>query len=106
MKDTIPRNELSAILVLAELMYVVKKALGNDAGELIYTTDSTIACHNTAKKLRAFEFTIVESIRRLIQWTTNSDEIPLFHIDGSQNLADLLTKEHEIKVENVSKGSE
>ena len=109
MKDTIPRNELSAILVLAELMYVVKKALGDDAGELIYTTDSTIAlswCHNTAKKLRAFVFTRVESIRRLIQWTTNTDEIPLYHIEGAQNLADLLTKEHEIKVENVSKGSE
>ncbi len=47
----------------------------------------------------------VMTILRLVEWTTGSSEEALFHIDGSQNLADLLTKEHEIGMETVSKGS-
>ena len=29
----------------------------------------------------------------------------MFHIDGSLNLADLLTKKHDIRIEDVSRGS-
>ena len=46
------------------------------------------------------------TILRLFECTTGSNENPLWHIDGSLNLADLLTKKHDIKVEHVSKGSE
>ena len=62
-------------------------------------------CHKTAKKLRALIFARVESIRRMIQWTTGQDSIPLFHIEGISNIADLLTKKHDLKVEQVSIGS-
>jgi len=41
----------------------------------------------------------------LFDWTTGSENNPLFHIDGSLNLADLLTKKHELGIELVSKGS-
>ena len=54
MKETIPRNELSAILLCAEL---VKSALGSEVGEVIYITDSTIAlswCSSESIKLRLF----------------------------------------------------
>ena len=108
MKYTIPRNELSAILLATELAFLVKKALGDRVDEIIYITDSTIAlswCHNTTRKLRAFIFARVESIRRMIQWTTEKEQIPLYHIDGTRNLADLLTKRHNIKVDQVSIGS-
>ena len=108
MKYTVPRNELSAILLATELAFLVKKALGERVGEILYVTDSTIAlswCHNTVRKLRAFIFARVESIRRMIQWTTEKDEIPLYHVDGTKNLADLLTKRHDIKIDQVSIGS-
>ena len=44
-------------------------------------------------------------MRRMIQWTSEDDRIPLYHIEGTRNLADLLTKDHDIKVEQVSIGS-
>ena len=84
MKYTVPRNELSAILLATELAFVVKKVLGDKIQDILYITDSTIAlswCHKTAKKLRALIFARVESIRRMIQWTTGQDSIPLFHIE-------------------------
>ena len=108
MKETIPRNELSAILLCAELAFMVKSSLGSKVGEVIYLTDSTIAlswCSSETIKLRLFVYNRVMTILRLVEWTTGSTEEALFHIDGSQNLADLLTKEHEIGMETVSKGS-
>ena len=35
----------------------------------------------------------------------DEDEIPLYHIDGLMNVADVLTNKHEISVEKVSIGS-
>ena len=109
LKGTIPRNELSAILLMAELAYVAKKSLGNQVKEIVYLTDSTIALswiHNTSIKLRSYIHSRAEASRRLIQMTVNSECIPLFHIDGNSNLADLLTKPHVIETDNVSIGSE
>ena len=48
----------------------------------------------------------VMMILRLFEWTTGRKSIPLFHIDGTANLTDLLTKKHKIKVEDVSSGSD
>ena len=109
MKETIPRNELSAILLCAELAFMVKSALGSEIGEIIYITDLTIAlswCSNESIKLRLFVYNWVMTILRLFEWTTGSKENPLFHIDGALNLADLLTKKHELKVDDVSKRSD
>jgi len=53
-KETIPRNELSAILLCAELAFIVKSALGSAVGEVIFAIDSTIAlswCSNDTIKL-------------------------------------------------------
>ena len=38
----------------------------------------------------------------MCEWTTGETEIPLFHIDGKLNLADLLTKHHELSVDSVT----
>jgi len=108
LNGTIPRNELSAILLMAELAYVAKKSLGEQVKEIIYLTDSTIALawiHNTNIKLRSFIHSRAESSRRLIQMTVNKDDIPLFHVEGVLNLADLLTKHHEVGTAEVSIGS-
>ena len=109
MKETIPRNELSAILLCAELAFMVKSALGSEIGEVIFVTDSTIAlswCSNQSIKLRLFVYNRVMTILRLFEWVTESKENPLWHIDGTLNLADLLTKKHEIEVSTVSQGSD
>ena len=109
MNATVPRNELSAIMLMAELAYITTKALSGLVTETLYVTDSTIAlswCHNVNKRLRLYVHSRVESIRRLIEWTTGkNDEIPLFHIDGKLNIADLLTKEMEINLEDLASGS-
>ena len=109
MKGTIPRNQLSAILLMTEVALIVKKALGDSVEEVIYITDSTIALcwvHNSNKRSRIFVLNRVETIQRMIEWTTGDQSIPLFHIDGTTNLADLLTKEHMLGVQDVSIGSE
>ena len=105
---TIPRNELSAILLCTELAFLVKKALGDKVGEIIYVTDSTIAlswCNNTNIKLRLFVYNRVMTILRMCEWTTGLKEIPLYHIESELNLADLLTKKHNLQYQDVSTGS-
>ena len=107
---SIPRNELSAILLMAELAFLVKKALGDIVSEALFFTDSTIAlswCHNVNKKLRMFVLNRVLSIRRHIEWITGeSSDLPLYHIPGPENIADLLTKEHPITPRDLGLGSE
>ena len=46
------------------------------------------------------------TILRTCEWTTGETEVPLFHIDEKLNLADLLTKKHELSVESVTLNSE
>ena len=109
MDATIPRNELSAIMLMTELAFIVKRAVGDRVTEILYATDSSIAlswCHNTTIKLRLFVHNRVETIRRMIQWTTDSEDIPLYHIDGTRNLADLLTKKHDLNTTDVSAESQ
>ena len=76
---TIPRNELCGILLMSELAYVVKISSPIPIKEVIYATDSTIAlswCMNTNLKLKQFTLNRVETIRRLIAWTTANSENP------------------------------
>ena len=42
------------------------------------------------------------TILRMSEWTTGKTEVPMFHIDGRINLADLLTKQHELSVQVVT----
>ena len=100
MKDSIPRNELEAIRLMAEMAADVKAALGTIVEDVLFFTDSTIAmswCHNLNKKLRLYVLNRVSEIRRLIfQAAGVTEELPLFHINGRDNIADLLTKPHNI----------
>ena len=109
MSGTVPRNELSAIMLMTELAFIVKRAIGERISEIIYITDSSIAmawCLNTTIKLRLYVYNRVETIRRMISWTTNSERIPLFWVDGSENIADLITKPAEITTKSMMHGSE
>ena len=94
MKATVPRNELSAIMLGTELIYLVAKSMGTKVEDVIFATESTIGlswCCNPTKKLRLFVFSRVEKIRRMIDWTTGCDYCPIYHVDGTMNHADLLT---------------
>ena len=91
MKATVPRNELSAIMLGTELIYLIAKPMGSKVEDVIFATNSTIAlswCCNPTKILRLFVFSRVETIRRMIEWTTGSDYLPLYHVDGELNLLD------------------
>ena len=43
MRNTVPRNELEAILMAAEASLLVQKSMGDQLGEVFYFSDSTIA---------------------------------------------------------------
>ena len=98
-------------MLMTELAFIVKRALGSRVKEVIYVSDSMIAlswCSSLEKKLRLFVQNRVSTILRMVEWTlalSKGDLLPLYHVDGEQNIADLLTKEHSITVEDVSKGS-
>ena len=89
----------------------------DDPGGLISFKCSTCsACVQCRKSPRTTAISLQESreqevieksvsIRRMIQWTTDQDSIPFIHIEGISNIADLLTKKHDLTVEQVSIGS-
>ena len=80
MKDTVPKKELSAIMLGTELVYLVAKSIGPKVEDVIFATDSTIAlswCCNPTKKLRLFMFSRVETIHRMVEWTTGREYLPL-----------------------------
>ena len=109
MKATVPRNELSALMLVSELIYLVAKSMDKKVKYVIFETDSTIAlswCYNPTKKLRLFVFSRVETIRRMIEWNTGREYLPIYHVDGNLNLLDLLTKKHDLTVEDLSTGSD
>ena len=109
MSESVPRNELEGIRLAASLAYDVKAALGDSVSEVLFFTDSSIAmswCHNDKKKLRMFVFNRVCEIRRLIKSVCQPGaELPLFHIDGKVNPADLLTKPNNLKPNDMTSSS-
>ena len=100
--QTVPRNELEAVRMLAVTMENMEKILGNLLQEKWYYTDSTIAIcwtANTNKRLKLYVLSRAADIRRRIlgdEYKMGQEPLPLFHIDGDSNPADLLTKHHNI----------
>ena len=107
----VPRNELEAVRIMAETAITVKEALKDMVTDVIYVTDSTIAlcwCNNLQKKLKIYTLFRVAEIRRNILGEVFPPEgvkLPLYHIDGTLNPADLVTKRHEITPKNIGPGS-
>jgi hypothetical protein len=110
MSNTVPRNELASIVLMADAALLVQKALGSRVKEVFYFSDSAIAiCWilNTSRRLRMWVHNRVTQARAAMFWTTNQREIlPLYHIAGPTNVADLLTKPHPIRLEDISEDSE
>ena len=111
LNQKVPRNELEAVKIMAETAVSVRSALKDLVDEVIYVTDSTIAlcwCNNIQKKLKVYTLFRVTEIRRNILgevFPADNVRMPLFHIDGHLNPADLVTKRHEITPEKIGPGS-
>ena len=103
--STIPRNELEGVVLAAETLLTAQRALRFRVESVRIHTDSRIVvCWviNTTKKLRMWAFNRVQAIRNMIKTRKEGeDTVPLFHIPGLDNLADLLTKERNFNVQEV-----
>jgi hypothetical protein len=84
---------------------VVRKSLGDRVEDVLFYTDSKVAqCWvlNTRKRLRMFVHNRVQSIRHAITQAVGSEEIiPLYHIEGTQNLADMVTKPRKLSLGDI-----
>lgn len=98
-------------MLMTELAYVVKRALGQRVKEVVYISHSMIAlswCSSLEKKLRLFVQNRVSTVLCMVQWTLrleDRDPLPLYHVEGDMNIVDLLTKEHSITLQDVYEGS-
>ena len=94
--STIPRNELEGVVLAAEASLMVQRALSGRLESIRYYTDSRIVvCWvlNQSKRLRMWAYNRVQAIHSMIKRVENNEEhIPLYHISGLENIADLLTK--------------
>ena len=107
---SVPRNELEGILIMAKLAVTVKDALYQFNTEFLFFTDSSIAlCWslNPKKKLKLYTANRVSEIRSMLQYCSGSDseDLPLYHISGKLNVADLLTKRHSLLPKDLGPGS-
>ena len=103
--QTVPRNELDGIVLAAEVALLTQRSLGERHLSTELYTDSRIAlCWvlNSSKRLRMWAFNRVQAIVNMIRWMRNGkEEIPLFHIRGLDNLADILTKVRPIELRDL-----
>lgn len=67
-----------AVTLKAELAFLLKRALRDKAGEIVYLTVYLMMVPKHIFKM--FVYKHVVSNRQLILWTTDSEEVPLFHI--------------------------
>ena len=96
---TIPRNELTGLVLCAETLFCVLKTLGSRVASYFLLTDSAIALawvKNEERPLKPYVFNRVVQIRRLV----NIDNV--YHIPGELNPSDILTKERDITVEDLA----
>ena len=92
---TIPRNELEGAVLGAEASLTVQQAVGSVESAHYFTDSRIVVCWalNTAKRLRMWAFNRVQALHNMIRRVVNKQEVlPLYHISGTDNPADILTK--------------
>jgi hypothetical protein len=86
---TIPRNELEGVVLAAESLLMVQRALADKMDSIRYYTDSRIVvCWvlNQSKRLRMWAFNRVQAIHSMIKRQQDGeDTVPLYHINGLEN---------------------
>jgi len=106
MRNTVPRNELEAVLLCAEASLLVQKAMGDVVKEVFYFSDSTIAISwilNDRKRLRMWTHNRVKEILNAIKWVVGGVETyPIYHIDSGMNMADMVTKPRQMYMADIN----
>jgi len=77
MRNTVPRNELEAILLCAETSMTVQHSLRGRVKEVFYFSDSNIAiCWvlNTQKRHRMWVHNRIKEIRNAVKWVSQGEE--------------------------------
>jgi competence transcription factor ComK len=107
---TIPRNELEGVVLAAESSLMVQRALAEKMESIRYYTDSRIVvCWvlNESRRLRMWAFNRVQAIHLMIKRMKSGEEVvPLYHINGIENIADLLTKVRLVRHSDLQTTSE
>ena len=107
---TIPRNELEGLVLSAEASLMVQRALLDSMDSIRFYTDSRIVvCWvlNQSKRLRMWAFNRVQAIHSMIKTQRDGEDfIPLYHINGLENIADLLTKVRAVRSSDLRITSE
>ena len=88
-------------MLIKELVYIVKRALGERMENIFYISDYD--CLGQLFQHREETGTVC-----IIQETLNQENfapLPLYHVDGEMNIVYLLMKEHTLSYQDVSKGS-
>jgi hypothetical protein len=111
MSHSIPCNELEAIGLMADAALAVHNALGDRKESMHYYSDSMIAVcwvlNNKSRRLRMFVHNRVQSIQHGIRQIVDGNKvIPLYHIDGNSNIADMITKPRRVSVSDVQHDSQ
>ena len=99
MKYTVPRNELSALLLGLELTYGICTSMSSKPEDVLILTDSQVAlcwASNESARHKVFVQNRVLTINRFLKWIENqTGSLPtIAHIPGDQNISDILTKAH------------
>ena len=101
---TIPRNELEGAVLGAEASLTVQQAIGTVESAHYFTESRIVVCWalNTAKRLRIWAFNRVQALHNMIRRVVDTQEIlPLYHISGTDNPLDLLTKPKTLTEEDL-----
>ena len=97
-------------MLAADIALVVQQSLGDRISDVLFYTDSRVAqCWvlNTRKRLRMFVHNRAQAARHGIRCVVDSEEIlPLYHIDGTENLADMITKPRKLLASELSATSQ
>ena len=99
---------------MTELAFKTVQSLRVPISDIIYVTDSSIALawvRSSTKKLKTFVARRASAILTMIEWTLSNanvqvEKLPLYHVSGTINLADKLTKITEFDTSQVGIGSE
>ena len=108
---SVPRNELDAIVLGAELSFAVLVSLNLPIQHLLIASDSLVAicwASNERSRHKTFVFNRVLTINRYMKWMRErlaDSPVELVHIPGDLNMADILTK-GSISLSEVSLASD
>ena len=107
---TIPRNKLEGMVLSAEAFLMVQRALLDNMDSIrLYRDSRIIACWvpNQSKRLRMWASIKVQATLSMIKYQQDGEDfVPLYHTNGLENIADLLSKVRPVSPSDLQTMSE